>query len=665
MKRKMDLWICVLFLFWGYCCTPPPAKKAPVTYYAEADTLFKQAAAQQKAKDFPAAIVLYKQLLNLTPPDTETGQKAGSIVKEALIQMMYCHFFTGQRGSAAAYYESLYTDTANWIVKQYPRNVEICLGYSLYEAARLPEAVTMIGKALSRPDEGIQAEELYADYGIAGAIYNQSGNISQAIECTEKCAAILRTLDNKTDLINALGNLIYQYQQIGNFDKSLAAYEELIALKEVKDNLYHRCVAEVNIISLFDEWGLEEEVGKHLQIARQTASACGIPEARLRVKNLEIYLLLEKEDTEAAAVVLDTLSALQPEGNEASIYRTYYENYRLIVGLLRDSDMSSPLPEKAFQRLKELQAAPLDRLPCDICFLMGKALSRRGYTAQAITAYEGCLPYVEKNRLLHLQRKAYTALADLYAQQKNYAVANRYHKLYDTTNRAFTERRNVVLMSQFRVKYETREKERANELLRAEVRLQQRSLQYYTVVGVAFALLAAAVILWGIMRHRTLRLQHENDTRQHEIDLLQQEEAARVIREQDTRLREMIQERLEMNRKNEDLRIRIENSKTEQQLQKLMESLLPRLLTSEEEQDFRQQFIRIHPAFLVNLRNKYPTVTRNEELLAMLIRLNLTNEEISLALNITRSSVNTSRFRLRRKFALSTEESLDDFIRIL
>lgn len=272
------------------------------------------------------------------------------------------------------------------------------------------------------------------------------------------------------------------------------------------------------------------------------------------------------------------------------------------------------------------------------------------------------MPYVRTNRLLNLQRKVYYALAQLHRQQADYAAAVRYYALYDTANLAFTERRNAGLMTQFRVKYATREKEQANELLRAEVYLQKRTIQYYMVTGIAATLLVMALLVWGVMRHRALRLQHAVDASQHDLDLLRQEKAAQLIRKQEEKLRQMLNERVELNRRNEELLALISEGPTEEDLHRLIENLAVRLMTQEEELHFRRQFIAVHPTFLTNLRRIYPAVSHTEELLVMLIRMKLTNEEIALTLGINRSSVNTARSRLRKKLGLPINKSLEDFI---
>jgi AraC family transcriptional regulator, chitin signaling transcriptional activator len=44
------------------------------------------------------------------------------------------------------------------------------------------------------------------------------------------------------------------------------------------------------------------------------------------------------------------------------------------------------------------------------------------------------------------------------------------------------------------------------------------------------------------------------------------------------------------------------------------------------------------------------------------VKLNLNTKEIARLMNITPESVNTHRYRLRKKLALSAEETLDDFV---
>lgn len=88
----------------------------------------------------------------------------------------------------------------------------------------------------------------------------------------------------------------------------------------------------------------------------------------------------------------------------------------------------------------------------------------------------------------------------------------------------------------------------------------------------------------------------------------------------------------------------------------------PKLITGPDEGRFRRAFNVLHPEFIHALKEDYPRITPNDELLCMLLRLRHTTEEISVYLGISKASVNSARYRLRTKFALPKDVDLDEFI---
>ncbi len=66
--------------------------------------------------------------------------------------------------------------------------------------------------------------------------------------------------------------------------------------------------------------------------------------------------------------------------------------------------------------------------------------------------------------------------------------------------------------------------------------------------------------------------------------------------------------------------------------------------------------------FYKKLNKRFPKLSKNEIRLCSLIRLKIESRSIATLQNITLSSLNTSRYRLRKKLELSAEVDLDDFI---
>lgn len=620
----------------------------------EARALFLEARALQKMKLYGQAIRVYEKLISLTP-DENGGKRITCIMKEGLLQMMYCYIFAGKREAGVRAFCDIDCNKNFWLRNRYPRSIKVCLAYSLYEASHLAEAASVITQALSIDEKDRENEQLYVDYGIAAVIYNQFGDIRKAISCSEQCLSILNRLNEKNGIFYALSNLIYQYQQIGEFEKSLATYEKLLQTDEIKKNPYNYCVAEVNISSLFREWGLDEECMGHLDVARRMAYLSKETDALLRVNNMELLILMDKSDYNSAFGVLDSISSLLPVNDRGSFYQLYYDVYRSLLKIdsLKDPKIIKIRVQKLLMDLKALQ---MDNNKLNILFYLGRILESKNENALAVVAYRSARDYVDSNDLVYYKRLIFGALARSYHKLGAFAKASEYYLLYNDADRVFTERRNAGLMARFRVKYETRQKEQDNNLLRSELKLKERTLQYYSVIGISVFLLLVIIALWLIMRQRTLRLSHETDLRQHEYDVM-------LIEEQERQLRKMIQDKSELNRKNEELRYEIERSGAKNDLQNLINSLSPRLLTREEELNFRRQFSMIHPTFITSLREKVPSITSTEELLAMLIKINLNNEEIAYALGNNKSSVITSRSRLRKKLGIDKSVILENYIR--
>jgi len=77
---------------------------------------------------------------------------------------------------------------------------------------------------------------------------------------------------------------------------------------------------------------------------------------------------------------------------------------------------------------------------------------------------------------------------------------------------------------------------------------------------------------------------------------------------------------------------------------------------------FYQKLDTLSAAFYKKLQEKYPDLTKNDIRLCSLIRLKIDSHEIATLQNITLSSLNTARYRLRKKLNLCENTDLDEFI---
>ena len=184
-------------------------------------------------------------------------------------------------------------------------------------------------------------------------------------------------------------------------------------------------------------------------------------------------------------------------------------------------------------------------------------------------------------------------------------------------------------------KYRTSQLKRETAVLQSELRTRQQRTILISVTG---RLVVAGLVAFLIMRSRNHK--QKQQLTQQNIDTL-------------------LAERIALNTKIEDLNRRQAESNANTNTSEALPAIL---LEKEDEKRFRKSFNDLHPGFIDNLRKKYPDVTSGNELLCMLIALRRRNEEIALALGISRDSVATSRYRLRTRFNLPKDVDLNDFI---
>jgi hypothetical protein len=77
---------------------------------------------------------------------------------------------------------------------------------------------------------------------------------------------------------------------------------------------------------------------------------------------------------------------------------------------------------------------------------------------------------------------------------------------------------------------------------------------------------------------------------------------------------------------------------------------------------FQQNFDVIHENFFRQIKIKYPEMTTHDLKLCAFIRLNLSTKEIASLLNITVRGIEAARYRLRKKFGISAEQNLTEFL---
>ncbi len=214
-------------------------------------------------------------------------------------------------------------------------------------------------------------------------------------------------------------------------------------------------------------------------------------------------------------------------------------------------------------------------------------------------------------------------------------------KEYDVLNDTLTDRemRNAVLGAELR--YQTALKEEQLKALTDINRLHRKTIFYqWLLIGIGIIVIGLGIraAVRYVRRVRSLRLADSE-----RIDRLMAKEAS---------LKTLVAEL--------DSQIKQQDSK--KNIEEVTSKLDSSLLSDKGEQAFRRSFTTLHPHFLMRLRETFPQLTSSNELVCMLIYLHLSNEEIAQCLGITRMSVNSARYLIRKKLNLDKNTDLNAFI---
>ena len=202
--------------------------------------------------------------------------------------------------------------------------------------------------------------------------------------------------------------------------------------------------------------------------------------------------------------------------------------------------------------------------------------------------------------------------------------------LVDTLDLRHARYQSIASDLQHRVNTHQRE----NHLLKEAISKERERVFWLTMACV----FGAALLVWsGIY----LLLSHRLHNRRRAIDSHQ--------------ITSLIENQKMLNRRLEEMQAT--GSKT-----KDWSELTPSSMSAEDTARFRHSFSALYPDFLSHLRARCTGLTPGDENLCMLIRIGQSTDDIALALGISRASVNSARYRIRKKLGMGKEESLDDLI---
>ena len=251
----------------------------------------------------------------------------------------------------------------------------------------------------------------------------------------------------------------------------------------------------------------------------------------------------------------------------------------------------------------------------------------------------------------------YKLLSDNYSRSGNYKLALEYYEKYTALKDSIFSDNKQSQIQKLKLKYETEKNERKIKQLEQESRNRGIFLRFTIFTSI----LGIIVIVLLYIAYR-LRLK------------LHKQEKQKLDQTLDQRNRELVTLRMDSAQKRNFLK-EIESSVEEfdeyekKEINDFVDRLKSKLksekLPEEEWNTLKTHFENVHPDFFKKLTLKHPSLSQNELKVCAYIKMNLTTKNIARMLNINIRSVQTARYRIKKKMQLEAEEDLFKYIQQL
>lgn len=622
-----------------------------------ADYAYTRARCYQFMERYDDAIATFYQLMKIppVPGDTTSYETTRTRVVQAMNDVTNIFYFNRRTAEGAQWFRNLRMHPPTLPGECCERDMRLFEAY--LEGLHKPgqRAAQLMDSALACPPYRQTSEAAFRDYSFAASVYYPLPEREQQTEQLLKQAIAegrkRNYLSGISWAMNLLGDL---YSKKDKFNESVQLQYQGLEIG-VRQQSSAICVnSYLSLSILYNQYRLYPQADHYASKALAWISPQTPLENRalpyLLKFRLSQKLYREKPDMNLLnvadscfAIIGDKLQLANCSIARAQAWIEHYPDSLSQAIALLDN-----LPET-------VNSANWDRLQYSVQALRTIALLKQGREAEARKSLLSIRGDAKDNIIeyLNILLKHYLPLKDTEA----IAHLTRLREPLLTKHYKLQARQAVIAAD---IRYQTQQKEQQNQLLSAEIALKESSLRTYSFAGLTLLLVMISTGCYFSMRQYSLNLR---------LQLKEQEKqlAETQLQQQEKHLQRLIASRQEVNNHNEELLRQLTEVQATQEkscnLDRVMENLQPRLLTSNEEKQFRDAFNGLYPTALHRLRSACAKITRTDELLCMLIILKQSNDEISHTLGISRPSVFQTRYRLRAKLNLTENTDLDSEVR--
>lgn len=483
-------------------------------------------------------------------------------------------------------------------------------------------------------------------YSDMSQILQKQGIYEKALEYLIKAVKIYEKLGEKLMIANAYQTIGKIYIENSDYINAYRFFKNSLQVHKSLDN-------KAGLATIYNDFGNLK------RIFNETDSA-----EFYYKKSLEINKLLSNK--QEMGINYLNLGILSEERGKHSHARIYLEEAKKIFEQIDDEEnLARVLLEQGLLEANQNHTS----LAIDLLLKAEKMASNYG--------------------MIPIRKSAAKYLSDIYEKTGNYFKAFQYQKLYsilsDTLNNI--ERQKQILSIQATYDFEKQQNELLLEQEKRKTLEKNQTLQRVISISSLLALILTGLITYLIFKRikEKQKIEAEKLLKEAEISKAKETLIETQLRNQDLEKQRLIEElkyksnhltnlALIIAQKNEfinelkNLLKELKNS-NESQKDKVMKELWQKTTQqgniNKELDKFKKEIDDANRSFYEKLNNICPQLTLHEKELAGLLRINLSSKEIASLHNVSVKAIEMSRYRLRKKLQLESNDKLVDFLQKL
>ncbi len=357
--------------------------------------------------------------------------------------------------------------------------------------------------------------------------------------------------------------------------------------------------------------------------------------------------------------------------NERAIAGSEYNIAGVLIKmqLYKEAEQALLIAKKNFTKFEEKTGIIITNLRIAI------ARSRQNLP-DAITIAESALQIAMDIDNPNLISHSYKILSEIYFYNQDYLKAYDYLKRNHVIQDSLFSTEKERILAEYEEQFQSERKDREIEYYRSENKIQNQNiilLAVFLIAAVGFVLLLFFLfrVKSTALKRQQKLLEQESIIHTQENKLVEKEN--QILQEQlEAKNRALASKALEMIRLNDTISHIIEKleklnhtNNNNPAVYKHIKEIIHELDNQTKQNiwnEFNKIFKNIHSDFYAKLLNICPDLTPTEIKTAALLRLNLTTKEIASIAFKSEGGVKTTRYRLRKKLNLGSDEKLIPFL---